>query len=282
MSHAASEFTVEAGGVALSGEQAGDGPGPPVVLLHGLTATRRYVVMGSNALSRSGHRVLSYDARGHGRSGPAPLPDAYTYDALASDLEALLGAHAPGRVVLAGGSMGAHTAVRFALAHPERIAALVLITPAYDPDASDAGHELAGWDALAHGLREDGVEGFMRAYDLDAVDARWRATVATAIRQRLALHEHPLAVADALEAVPRSRPFEDFAALTALSCPAVVIGSGDEADPSHPLATARRYARALPSARLLVEESGSPIAWQGGRVSRVIAEVAAGSLRGHT
>ena len=40
---------VEAGGVALAGEE--DGEGTPVVLLHGLTATRRYVVMGSSALS---------------------------------------------------------------------------------------------------------------------------------------------------------------------------------------------------------------------------------------
>ena len=42
------------------------------MLLHGLTATRRYVVMGSRLLERSGHRVIAYDARGHGRSAPAP------------------------------------------------------------------------------------------------------------------------------------------------------------------------------------------------------------------
>jgi pimeloyl-ACP methyl ester carboxylesterase len=47
------------------------GEGIPVVLLHGLTATHRYVVMGSRSLERSGHRVIAYDARGHGRSDPA-------------------------------------------------------------------------------------------------------------------------------------------------------------------------------------------------------------------
>ena len=41
------------------------------MLLHGLTATRRYVVMGSRALERSGHGVIAFDARGHGESGPA-------------------------------------------------------------------------------------------------------------------------------------------------------------------------------------------------------------------
>jgi pimeloyl-ACP methyl ester carboxylesterase len=273
MAREVSEFTVERDGVALSGEHAGEGV--PVVLLHGLTATRRYVVMGSSVLARSGHRVVSYDARGHGRSTPAPTADGYAYDALARDLRAVLDAHAHGRVVLAGASMGAHTALALALSSPERVAGLVLITPAYDPAASTAGDAFAHWDALARALRTAGVVGFLGAYDLAAIAEPWRASAETAIRQRLAAHEHPLAVADALEAVPRSRPFEDFGELRAITCPAIVIGSRDEADPGHPLAIARRYADSLLSARLIVEDEGSPIAWQGGRISRVIAEVAA-------
>ena len=46
------------------------GTGTPIVLLHGLTATRRYVVMGSKTLERSGYRVIAPDARGHGESPP--------------------------------------------------------------------------------------------------------------------------------------------------------------------------------------------------------------------
>ena len=46
------------------------GEGMPVVLLHGLTATHRYVVMGSETLERAGHDVVAYDARGHGASDP--------------------------------------------------------------------------------------------------------------------------------------------------------------------------------------------------------------------
>jgi pimeloyl-ACP methyl ester carboxylesterase len=60
------EIVVRSDGVELAGDEGGEGP--PVVLLHGLTATRRYVVMGSGALERGGHRVIAYDARGHGRS----------------------------------------------------------------------------------------------------------------------------------------------------------------------------------------------------------------------
>ena len=82
------EIKVDGGGVELAVEEAGEGI--PVVLLHGLTATRRYVVMGSRSLERSGHRVIAYDARGHGRSSPAPSRDAYTYDDLGRDLIAVL------------------------------------------------------------------------------------------------------------------------------------------------------------------------------------------------
>jgi pimeloyl-ACP methyl ester carboxylesterase len=268
----ASPFNIQADGVALSGEAAGEGT--PVVMLHGLSATRRYVVMGSTALARSGHRVLSYDARGHGASAAPGDRRAYGYELLASDLAAAVDALSPRRAVVAGVSMGAHTAIRFALAHPERVAALTLITPAFEPAAARSPQALARWDALAEGLRSDGVEGFVRAYDFASVAPPWRAIVEKAVRQRLAAHAHPLAVADALEAVPRSLAFEHFSQLSAIRSPTVVVGSRDEADPDHPLATARRYAEAIPCATLVVEQDGSPIAWQGGRISRVITELA--------
>jgi pimeloyl-ACP methyl ester carboxylesterase len=246
------------------------------VLLHGLTATRRYVVMGSRLLQRSGLRVVAYDARGHGRSSPAPSPDAYGYECLAGDLEAVLDDLGLERAILAGASMGAHTAVRFALAHPERIAALCLITPAYDPAQPGAQRDLARWDALARGLREGGVEGFVAAYDLSAVPAEWRGTIEQVLRQRLAAHEHPAAVADALEAVPRSRPFNALEELAAIARPTIIVASRDEADPGHPLAVAERWALAIPAAQLVVEASGSPIAWRGGALSRLILELANG------
>jgi pimeloyl-ACP methyl ester carboxylesterase len=260
------ELTID----GLSGEEAGEGV--PVVLLHGLTATRRYVVMGSRALERDGHRVVMYDARGHGRSSPA---DTYSYDTLADDLSAVLDDRGFGTAVLAGASMGAHTIVQLALRHPERAAALVLVTPAYDPEG-DPG--LERWDRLARGLREGGVEGFVAAYGEPRVPEAWRDTVRTVLRQRLSAHEHPAAVADALEAIPRSRPFEAWDELRALDLPVTVVASRDEADPEHPFAVAKRYADAIPEARLAVEDEGkSPLAWQGGQLSRVIAETAAGA-----
>jgi len=285
MPDAARAFTVlTEDGVTLSGEESGsnaDGVANAVVLLHALTATRRYVVMGSTALQRAGHRVISYDARGHGRSAPAADPGDYGYERLARDLAAVLDERGVQRAVLAGASMGAHTVVRFALSHPERTAALAIITPAFDarPNPFARAAELERWDALARGLREGGVDGFVAAYELAAVPESLRATLETVLRQRLAAHEHPLAVADALEAVPRSRPFERIEQLHEIDVPSVVVASRDEADPGHPLAVGERYAQAIPGAQLLVEDEGppthSPLAWQGGQLSRAIGDLAA-------
>jgi len=265
---------VQADGVTLAGEEAGEGT--PVVLLHGLTATRRYVVMGSRALERGGHRVIAYDARGHGASAPAPSPDAYGYELLAADLLAVLDDRGVDRAVLAGASMGAHTAARFALDHGDRVAGLVLVTPAFEPDAGDREGSLERWDALADGLRHGGVEGFVEAYGDPGVPEHWRETVGTVLRQRLSAHEHPEAVADALRAVPRSRPFEAWSELAELALPAVVVASRDEADPEHPFAVGERYAEAIPGAELRTEDEGSsPMAWQGSQLSAVIAELGA-------
>ena len=263
---------MESAGVTLAGEEAGEGT--PVVLLHGLTATRRYVVMGSRALERSGHRVVTYDARAHGASTGAEDPDAYDYDDLVDDLRAVMDDRGIDRAVLAGASMGAHTAMAFALAWPERVRALIEITPAYDGDPRKDEEDLADWDRLADGLERGGVDGFLEVYDTKAGE-QFRDTVLKVTRQRLERHEHPDAVADALRVVPRSLVFEGLEELEHVEIPALVIPSRDEADPGHPLRVGQTYAATIPSAELVVEAPGrSPLAWQGGQLSRVIAELA--------
>jgi pimeloyl-ACP methyl ester carboxylesterase len=265
-------FEVEADGVRLSGEEVGEGP--PIVLLHGLTATRRYVLHGSLTLARRGYRLVSYDARGHGESSPAPEGGGYGYEELTSDLAAVLVDRCPGeRPVLCGHSMGCHTAVAYALDHADEVAALVPEGPVtLGIRATD--EVLGSWDRLADGLERDGVDGFMEAYEADLSAApSWRETALRITRDRMQLHRHPEAVARALREVPRSLPFDGLAELETLDLPALVVASYDEADPGHPYAIAEAWAERLPAARLVSEEPGkSPLAWQGGRLSRAIAD----------
>lgn len=254
--------------LALRGTLAG--VGAPIVLLHGLTATRDSVVHGSRFLARAGFTSGLYDARGHGESDPAPA-GSYTYGELASDLgEVLSAVQVDERPVVGGHSMGAHTALTYALDHADHLAGIILIGPAYagapaDPIALDA------WARLAEGLDESGGEGFLDAYD-HGLDPKWRDTLLRITRERLELHAHPAAVAQALREIPASAPFDSLDELASLELPALVVASHDRADPGHPYAIAETYAEVLPNARLISEREGeSPLAWQGGRLSRAIA-----------
>ena len=264
----AAALWIQRDGWGLGGESIGEGP--PVLLLHGITATRRYVVHGSTALARAGHRQLSYDARGHGRSDPAPEREGYAYEQLVSDLEALVEQEIGEQpFVVAGHSMGAHTAVAYALGHAERVAGLVVIGPVYTGAVDQ--ETIASWDRLSEGLERGGVDGFVKAVDL-GLDPRWRETVLRITRQRMAEHRHPAAVARALREVPRSAPFEGLSELEFCELPALVVASHDVADPGHPYSVAAAYAERLPNARLISEAEGaSPLAWQGGRLAREIA-----------
>jgi pimeloyl-ACP methyl ester carboxylesterase len=269
---AGADRLIESAGVTLAVENGG-GEGRPMVLAHGLTATRRYVVHGSRLLSRAGYRVVCYDARGHGESTPAPDPAAYRYSDLVTDLGALLDGLAIEQAVLAGVSMGAATTLAFALRNPERVPALVQITPAQLPDPDPQYRDLARWDALADALERDGVDGFLRAYGDPPIAERFRSVVARAIRQRLERHRHPEAVAAALRAVPRSDPFEAGADFSCLTMPVLVVASRDEADPQHPYEVAEKYVELIPHAELVSEEPGqSPLAWRGAQLSRAIID----------
>ncbi|MEZ5078355.1 MAG: alpha/beta hydrolase [Solirubrobacterales bacterium] len=269
-------FTV-GGCPAIRGESAGEGT--PVVLCHGITATRRYVVHGSRALERAGYRVISYDARGHGESDPAPTGEGYGYPRLADDLERVV-AKTTGeeRFFLAGHSMGAHTAVSYALRGPPRLAGLVVIGPVFEGEVRV--ESIAYWDGLASALADGGVDGFVDYIDREqGIDPDWRDTVLKFTRARIELHREPAALVEALRDAARSRPFQSLADLRGIEVPTLVVASHDAADPGHPYETALEYAEVLPNSAVTSELPGeSPLAWQGGKLSRAIAAFCAETM----
>lgn len=265
-------------GPQLAGEEVGDGPA--VILCHGITATRRYVLHGSKALPRAGYRVITYDARGHGESAPAPAGQGYGYPELVQDLGTIVAGHLGEgeRFLLGGHSMGAHTAVAYALRHPERLAGLAVIGPTFLGEIRPESLEY--WDGLADALEAAGIDGFV-AYigERQGIDPRWRDSVLRFTRERMLRQGDLAALAEALRQVPRSRPFESLEQLGELDVPVLVVASQDDADPGHPYAAAAAYAEALPRAELISEGEGeSPLAWQGGKLSRVLAAFYAEAL----
>jgi pimeloyl-ACP methyl ester carboxylesterase len=260
------------GSVTLEGEEAGDGP--PLLLVHGLSATRRNVVQGSRHLVRRGYRMVAYDARGHGASSPAPDPSGYEYGDLVGDLEAVIDQLELERPVLVGSSMGAATVLTYALEHPELVPALVQVTPAYAGQGRTAEPvDDDEWEKLARALESGGVDEFVEVSTPDDLPERWKEVSREATRQRMERHEHPEAIAAALRVVPYSMAFDGLDLLESFEPPTLVVGSRDEADWLHELEIAQEYARRLPNAELVTEDKDdTPLAWQGARLSGVIAD----------
>jgi 3-oxoadipate enol-lactonase len=98
---------------------------PPVVLAHGLLMDHEMFAPQVEALA-SRYRVITWDARCHGET--ETTDDPFTYWDVAEDLRGLLDHLGIARAVVGGMSQGGFVALRFALAHPERAKALILLS----------------------------------------------------------------------------------------------------------------------------------------------------------
>lgn len=99
---------------------------PPLVLLHGFTGHRDDFI-GVMPFLSDARRVLALDVRGHGDTENGPGAAGYSFDQLVADLLAFLDALEIDHIDLLGHSVGGMIALRFALAHPERVRSLVLM-----------------------------------------------------------------------------------------------------------------------------------------------------------
>lgn len=108
------------------------GEGPAVVLVHGFGLDMRMWDAQVGHLAGSS-RVVRYDCRGFGASGPFDPGAAYTH---AGDLIALLDHLRLGQAVLAGLSFGGRVVMQAALAAPDRVRGLVLLDAVLDQSAS--------------------------------------------------------------------------------------------------------------------------------------------------
>jgi pimeloyl-ACP methyl ester carboxylesterase len=119
---------VAAGGVSLAVHE-WTGTGPAIVCIHGLTAN--HVCWRSMAdILAPRHRLIGYDLRGRGDSDKPPA--GYSLDQHGRDLLALLDHFGLKKAVLMGHSLGAHIALKFAVAHPQRVSKLVLVDGGID------------------------------------------------------------------------------------------------------------------------------------------------------
>ncbi len=165
------------------------GSGPAVVLVHNGAMDARAWDGQMEPFSRS-HRVVRYDAPGFGRS------DALMEDYRETDvLLALLDERKLSRIGLVGNSRGGRIAIDFALAHPQRVSALVLVcavVSGYRLNASSPAQSGAEGAALAHRDAEAIADVTLEVWGRLGADAQIRELiVANALADLATEHEQP-------------------------------------------------------------------------------------------
>ncbi len=129
------------------------GKGDPLVLIHGFTQTARSWGPFGRRLGYA-HNVVALDAPGHGRSSEVSA-DLWTG-------AQLIGATG-GRAIYLGYSMGGRFALHLALARPDLVTALILISASAGiDDGAERAARCRDDDALAERIERDGVEAFVR------------------------------------------------------------------------------------------------------------------------
>ena len=169
------------GGVAVHARVGGTGPGPRIVLVHGLAVSHRYLMPTAALLARR-HRVGVPDLPGFGLSGEPGV--VLGTRALADALGGWLDATGGGPVVLLGNSYGCQVIVDLVVRRPELAAALVLTVPTVDPAARSAPRQVLRW--LADTVREDPMQAGVLLRDLrDAGVRRVAGTLGHAVADRI-------------------------------------------------------------------------------------------------
>lgn len=137
----------------------GGAPGPPVVLLHGGSASTHWWDWVAPELAKR-YRVVALDFRGHGESEHSDPP--YHTRNFVDDLEALIRGLDLGRPAIVGHSMGGHVAYAHAAHHPESVGALITVDSTMDlpADVLKKLRARAGRPARRHESLEAAIERF--------------------------------------------------------------------------------------------------------------------------
>ncbi len=208
-----------------------EGAGPPLVMLHGASSSGREDFAAQLPLFRRAFLCHAPDARGHAATRWDPA-DGFRYQRLVDDLEAFTDALGLSTFHLLGFSMGAATAMGFAIRHPERLRTLVLVgaSPQREPRASVA----------------------RRLFDPDRI-ARHDPTWAAELDRRHGPVQGPGAWRRLLPAIAEDVATQELpgpADLVRIDAPTLIV-VGDR-DPFVPVGQAWSLRRQLPDARLFV------------------------------
>jgi pimeloyl-ACP methyl ester carboxylesterase len=122
---APSQFVEIGDGVTVHLRDEGPKDAPAIILLHGSNADLHTWEPWVKAL-KTEYRVIRFDQVGHGLTGPDPRED-YSRANYVADIKEVADKLGLERFIVGGNSMGGKHALAFAVAHPDRVAGLVLV-----------------------------------------------------------------------------------------------------------------------------------------------------------
>jgi len=148
--------TINRNGVKIYYEVHGDGP--PLILTHGYSSTSAMWQGQVTALSKQ-HKLVLWDMRGHGQSDYPEDPAAYSETLTVGDIAALLDEVGAKTAIVGGLSLGGYTSLAFYRAHPERVAALLIIDtgPGFKKDDAREAWNRRAFDT-AERFEREGLE----------------------------------------------------------------------------------------------------------------------------
>jgi len=230
------------------------GDGSPVLLLHGFTQRGESWDPVIQHV-RAPHRWIVPDVRGHGRTSTM-AGAAHDLDACTLDTTALLDELGVARAHLAGYSMGGRLALHVAVAHPERVRSLCLVSAHAGLVEGERSSRRAHDDALASQIESEGVQWFAAHWSalpmFDSLRRRRPLVAASLLQTREQGDAHGLAESLREMGAGAMHPLWD--ALPHVTAPVLVI-AGEEDERF--VAFGRRLQASLPHARLqLIASAG--------------------------
>lgn len=221
------------------------GAGPPLVFAHGLSGNRRSTKRQLTPLAPR-YRVVVFDQRGHGDSTPVTDPAGYDLNDMAEDMSKVMDALEIDRAVIGGESMGAATALHFALCHPERVDRLLLTAPAFGDSPNT---EADRFQEIAAAIDALGMERFLEAARHTwHNDMAWPPDVIEHVSGMFRSHAEKSLVT-AINTVIQWVPLPSLEMLQRVTCPTCVIYWNDDA--LHPAELTARMAAQIPQARVV-------------------------------
>ncbi len=218
-----------------------EGDGPLVVLIHGLGMNR--LMWDAQVPALAGRfRVLRYDLLGHGES-PPPV-DPCSMAQLVDQIRALIDGLGLERCALVGFSLGGMIARTFAIEHPERMSALVVLNSAHDRTEDE-------WAAVRSRVEQARTSG--PGATVEAALERWFTSGFAARRpdildrvRRWILANDP-AIYPGLYRVLAEGDADLVEPIATIRCPTLVVACAEDSGNSPDMAT--RMAARIPGAR---------------------------------